>query len=59
MALYSQSQEITADYRGKKAVAAIYKGARLVWEAIRSCFGKGFWIQNYPWNNSDGWKNID
>lgn len=30
---------------------------RIVWEAIRSCFSRGFWINEQPWNNADGWKN--
>lgn len=57
MAGYFKDKEITSVYYGKKAIAAIYKGAVLVWEAIRSCFGKGFWINAYSWNNEDGWKN--
>lgn len=59
MALFKKDREVSAIYRGKKVVASIYKGATLVWEAIRSCFGKGFWINDYPWNNEDGWKNTD
>ena len=59
MAIYTQLKEISAVYKGKSAIASIYKGAKLVWEAVRSCFGKGFWIQTYPWDNNDGWKNID
>ncbi len=39
------------------SVTEIYKGARLVWQAIRSCFGSGFWLNDRPWLNTDGWKN--
>ncbi len=35
----------------------IYKGAQLVWTAIRSCFGAGFWVNEKPWLNSEAWKN--
>lgn len=59
MALYVSNKEISAVYRGSRAIAFIYKGAKLVWEAIRSCFGKGYWVQDYPWSNDEGWKNID
>lgn len=38
-------------------VQEIYKGARLVWTAIRSCFGAGFWINEKPWLNEEAWKN--
>lgn len=57
MAIFYNKTEITSVNYGKKAIAAIYKGAVLVWEAIRSCFGKGFWINSHSWNNKDGWKN--
>lgn len=50
-------KDITAVYLGEQAISAIYKGARLVWQAVRSCFGKGFWIDAKPWVNDDGWKN--
>jgi len=38
-------------------VQEVYKGARLVWTAIRSCFGAGFWINDKPWLNDEAWKN--
>ena len=31
---------------------------RSVWEFIRSCFGRGFWANDKPWSNTDGWKNF-
>ena len=40
-----------------KAVVSIYLGAKLIWEAINSCFGKGYWINNKPWNNKDKWRD--
>lgn len=49
----SQSQE----YFGGRVISAVYKGLQLVWTAIRSCFGKGYWINNKPWVNADAWKN--
>lgn len=42
---------------GNKSIQAIYKGALLVWQAIRSCFGSGFWINEKPWLNDEPWKN--
>lgn len=38
-------------------VVYVRKGTRLLWEAIRSCFGKGYWINDKPWSDTDGWKN--
>lgn len=57
MAIFFQDKEITSVYWKTKAITAIYHGGKLIWEAIRSCFGKGFWIGDYSWNNVDGWKN--
>lgn len=42
-------------------IGAIYKGSQLVWvtiyNAIKSCFGSGTWIQDKPWLDNDFWKN--
>lgn len=57
MAIYFKDKEISAVYFGKKAISAIYKGAKLVWSAVSSCFGKGYWINEQPWDNEDAWKN--
>ncbi len=42
---------------GNKALSYIYYGSKLVWQAIRSCFGKGFWVNDKPWANGDKWAN--
>lgn len=55
--IFKQGKEITNIFKGKVAIAAIYRGAQLVWEAINSCFGKGFWVNIKPWSNNDAWKN--
>lgn len=40
-----------------KVIAAVYKGSRLVWQSVRSCFGSGRWISTKPWVNTESWKN--
>lgn len=51
-----------ADNNGVKRVitrvyAVVDNELKLVWEAIRSCFGSGWWITNRPWINNNAWKN--
>ena len=48
--------EIDAVYLGNRALTAIYQGVRLVWQAVRSCFGAGFWVNEKPWLNDEGWR---
>lgn len=48
--------DLTARYYGKKTVSAIYKGAKLIWEAVNSCFGSSFWIREKSWNRDDAWR---
>lgn len=42
---------------GDKAVAYVYVGANLVWGAIKSCFGLGWWVDRLPWRDDDAWKD--
>ena len=46
---------VSARYYGAKAVSAVYYGTKLVWEAISSCFGSGYWIGEKPWKSEDVW----
>lgn len=57
MAIFVKNKEITSINAKNKVITSVYKGVQLVWEAIRSCFGKGHWINNYPWSNEDAWKS--
>ena len=50
--------ETTGSVRhNNRFVSTIYKAGRIVWQYIRSCFGKGYWINEKPWSNTDAWKN--
>lgn len=55
--LHKGNKEIIAFGIGSKAVTALYKGAHLVWQAVRSCFGAGGWQNDKPWMNDEGWRN--
>lgn len=50
-------KEIIELYRGKIPILEMYYGKYLVYQAIRSCFGNGYWISDKPWINSDVWRN--
>lgn len=54
--IYKGKLVMTVRYYGSKAVVAVYKGARLVWEAVSSCFGGGMWMRDRAWKDTDGWK---
>ena len=52
------NKEITDIHLGRKAILAVYKGAKLVWEKITeifSCFSNGYWMDNYPWVDTETW----
>lgn len=57
MSIYFNRKEITGITAYGKTLTAIYAGGKLVWQAIRSCFGAGFWVNHKPWINQEGWKN--
>lgn len=47
---------LAARYYGRRAVLFVYKGIKLIWQSIRSCFGSGKWIGNKPWIGKEKWK---
>lgn len=40
--IIKNSLSIQARYYGTKTISAVYYGAKLVWEAITSCFGSWY-----------------
>ncbi len=42
---------------GRRVIAFVARGARIVWQAVRSCFGAGHWRNDKPWSNDEGWQN--
>jgi hypothetical protein len=57
MGIFYKDKEVSPLDIGGRAVVAVYYGIKTVWEAIRSCFGKGFWENTKPWDNKDAWEN--
>lgn len=57
MGIFIAGKEITVVNAYGRTITAIYAGTRLVWQAIRSCFGSGWWVNEKPWLNEEGWKN--
>lgn len=49
-------KDIVAKRYDNKVIAAVYYGTILIWQAIRSCFGAGYWRGDKPWDGSDAWK---
>lgn len=54
--ILKKDKEIVEVNMGGRPIAAIYKGVYTVWQYVRSCFGKGFWVNEKPWLNKEGWK---
>lgn len=57
MALFHYSKEKVGISHDGTATEAVYHMGKLVWQAVRSCFGSGHWINEKPWVNGEGWKN--
>lgn len=55
--IYKNGKEIISVFKGKQVISTMYKGTRLIWQSIRSCFGAGYWVNDKPWLNDEGWKN--
>lgn len=56
--IYKNQKEITGIHHASKVITAVYHGVRLVWQAVRSCFGSGAWLGERPWLGDDPWKGV-
>lgn len=55
--IFQGKKEIVEQYIGKKPIIEMYVGKKLIWQTVKSCFGKGYWINDAVWDNNDIWKN--
>lgn len=55
--LYNNNNEKTGIFHLGKAIQSVFHLGKLVWQAIRSCFGLGAWRNDLPWSNDDAWSN--
>lgn len=51
------TKDISAIRLGSNVISAVYKGSILIWQAIRSCLGSGWWVNEKPWIDDETWKN--
>lgn len=56
MAIFRNGKEVTAVYLGERVISAVYHGAQLVWQAVRSCFGSGRWFGKKRWLGKERWR---
>ena len=50
-------REITEIRYEHRLITYAKQGLKTIYEAILSCFGKGYWIDDAPFLKDDGWKN--
>ena len=55
--IHTENKDISRLNAFSKVVAYTRVGSNLVWQAIKSCFGLGYFVNNKEWSNTDAWKN--
>ena len=60
MGIWRNDREVNGINRNGHDTQEVWKNVggvwRMVWTAIRSCFGAGFWRGDRPWIGADAWK---
>ena len=61
MGIYRKGHEVTGIHRFGRDISEVWKyidgSWRIVWQAVRSCFGSGRWFNIKCWSNTEGWNN--
>jgi hypothetical protein len=55
--MFTNGKEIKVLRAYGKLIQGVYYGTKVVWQAIRSCFGAGYWINDKAWINEENWKD--
>lgn len=55
--MFYQESDIKVLRAYGKIIQGVYYGTKVVWQAIRSCFGAGWWVSEKSWINNESWKN--
>ena len=56
MALLVDKKNVVQVLAKQRVISAIYQGGVLLWQAVRSCFGAGFWTKKKPWLRKEAWR---
>lgn len=51
------SFNVTYAIKGSTITCKLVETCSILWQAIDSCFGAGYWINSRAWKNQDAWKN--
>ena len=57
MGIVVKNKEVVAISYGDRVIAAVYRGAKLIWMAARSCFGLGYCMGDKPWSGDESWSS--
>ncbi len=55
--LYYEGKEPNEIHYHGKDIISVYMAMKEVWTLFLSCFGRGYWINDLPWVDTDVWKN--
>lgn len=55
--MFIKGKEIIAFTVYDKEIQYFYIGDKLIWQAVRSCFGAGYWDNSKAWLNDEAYKN--
>ncbi len=54
---HQNKKELTNIFINKTPIQSVYQFGVVLWQAVRSCFGSGIWVNEKPWINEEIWKN--
>ena len=54
---FNNDKEVRGIQHLSNVVTSVYHMGNLVWTAVTSCFGRGFWQADAPWSDVECWQD--
>lgn len=55
--IWLDGKEFASQMMNGGTIETMWLNGHIIWQGIRSCYGKGYWRPEKPWLDNEKWKD--